>query len=248
MNRPLLITLASLTAVILVLGVLVWRLNSRLQEEKRAHQRSEQNLAATQDSAGAMFAMLAESAVFVQDLRDSIDGERKVFHALQTRYRIAIDSLRMAGESVEVETHGDSIRVLFSGKESFVAYRGWTLYDLNAKKGTYNLALDFDEPEFSSDLFRNEEDGLWFIRIESLTDGFRYRSTTAIDEETYNLLQQYPPPERTRWLGIGAIGNGESAYGAASIQIAGKYEIIGGYALSKPAGASTFLVGGLIRF
>ena len=232
--------------LLLVVSFFAWKLYGDYQEERRSRERLAQNLEATRDSAAAAFAELSETAIFVRDLRDSIDGQRKVFHALQTRYTIAIESLRVTGTAGAVIVTGDStIRVPFAGRQRFVRYDGWTLYDTRSKRGTYGLSLDFDEPEFTTDLFRDESTGIWNVRVESLTDGFRYRSTTAVDEKTYELLQKYPPPERSRWFGIGAIGNGESAYAAVSIHVAGKYELIGGYALSKPEGASTFLVGGL---
>lgn len=247
-EKILLILLGVFILAFLVLGYITWNLWTRVQEESQGRATVMQNLAATRDSAGALHARLSEAAIFIRDLEDSVEDGRKLVRALEAQFSIALDSVRAAGAGGVAVVSKDSIWVPFFGKDRFVAYQGWTLYQPGPPARTsYKLNLDFDQPRFNAGLLRDESTGLWLLSIESLTPGLKYRSTTTLDSVTYQLLQKYPAPERARWFGIGAIGNGESAYAAVSLQVGGAYEVIGGYALSRPPEASAFIIGGFWR-
>jgi len=210
-NKWTWIIFALIVASIYVYGVI--QENRELKAERLKHR---QNEIALQDSISKVVDSVQVLAIKVEDLQSESELWKGKYIATSTRYEIALDTIFSLRQQGTTQIVGDSIGVVsFTETQSIATIQCTTEVNVKTKTSTYSYSLMFSPINVKSNLFYDEEDGLWKIRTVALSPGVSLRGLGTIDDETFRKIQGLKPiqPTTPSSFGVGGLFAYDRVYG-----------------------------------
>lgn len=129
---------------------------------------------------------LQNYALFVQRLNDVNQDLTNKYNILESKYKIAIDSIKVLNDTTDVILTDSTITVEFSGKKGKVSYNGSTTYFTYEEIGTYSIEIGIDTTIIKSVVYADSG----IVKNKVYTDGVLITDAiTTIDSSIYSLLQ-----------------------------------------------------------
>jgi hypothetical protein len=217
-------------AMLIVIGSWVYNLYQENKALKLHAKESAQNIQALRDSVNQVRGQLVEATAFVRNLNVDNSKLKGKYVALEAKFASYIDSVSDSGSSAPVVTD-TTITISFQGSKSIADYFGRTVYETKNKTSDWELEIRFRPIETMVKLF--QENNLWKYSVESRTPGVTVMGTGTIDENTYERLQKYAPPEpMNRYmvgLALGQHGGPEIGYRANQWNFTVHYDMFNRY-------------------
>jgi len=173
------------------IGVYVYTLIQDNRELTAENATFKQNEVALQDELSKGKDSIQTLAVKVSNIQSSEKEWKNKYIAVNTKYQIALDSVRVyRAWASNVTVIGDSIgTVPFDTTQGIAHITGETTVNIKSKVGTYSVSVAFAEIEAGSVLFYDEVDKLWKMRTIALTPGVKLRGLSNVDDDTFRKIQ-----------------------------------------------------------
>lgn len=182
--------LAGLDVVLLVVVIIMYikinTLNSTIEENNLTIGQLTQNNQALFDKNKMQADSLQLYALFVTDLQKIYKNKTSEYNILASKYKIAIDSIKILNKPAQTQLDSNSIIVVFKGKEGKISYKGKTTYFKLTGNSTYTIDISVDTTEILSRIFADENN---IIKNEVYADGnLIIDAETKIDSSIYRLI------------------------------------------------------------
>jgi len=215
LNKWTWIIIAVIAASIYVYGVVQENRELRAENEKR-----QQNEAAVQDSLFKMKDSVQTLAVKVGNLQSEVGELNGDYVAVNTKYQIALDTIKELRKRGTSKVIGDSIGIVeFHGTKGIATYDVRTEINVKSNENNYSIEIAFADIETQSTLYYDDADKLWKIRTLSLSPGVKLRALSIIDDETYRKIQGLTPIQikTPSTFGLGGLIAYDRVYGGIVI-------------------------------
>jgi len=175
-----------LVVAVIVMYIKINTLQSTIHENNLTIGQLTQNNRALSDKNKMQADSLQQYAIFITNLQKLYKNKTDEYNILASKYKIAIDSIKVLNKPAETQIDSNSIIVTFKGKEGKISYDGKTTYFKLTGKSIYSIDIGVDTTVITSRIFSNKDN---IIENEVYADGnLIVGAETYIDSSIYRLI------------------------------------------------------------